>query len=60
MITTKDHRVSKLEKSKFISLKKLNGWNYFLFINIDRESNKIELFAGSEIEKRVTVKKRKT
>jgi len=51
------NRVSRLEKSKWTSLKKLNGWKHYEVINIDKKSNKIELFAVCEKEKRVTVKK---
>ena len=51
------NRVSKLEKSKWTSLKKLNGWKHYEVINIDKKSNKIELFAVCEKEKRVIVKK---
>jgi len=46
-----------LEKSKWTSLKKLNGWKHYEVINIDKKSNKIELFAVCEKEKRVIVKK---
>ena len=53
----KYNRVSKLEKSKWASLKKLNGWRHYEVINIDKKSNKIELFAVCEKEKRVIVKK---
>ena len=53
----KYNRVSKLEKSKWTSLKKLNGWKHYEVINIDKKSNKIELFAVCEKEKRVIVKK---
>jgi len=51
------NRVSKLEKSKWTSLKKLNGWKHYEVININKKSNKIELFAVCEKEKRVIVKK---
>ena len=51
------NRVSKLEKSKWTSLKKLNGWKHYEVINIDKKSNKIELFAVCEKEKRVIIKK---
>ena len=51
------NRVSKLEKSKWTSLKKLNGWKHYEVINIDKKSNKIELFAVCEKEKRIIVKK---
>jgi len=53
----KYNRVSKLEKSKWTSLRKLNGWKHYEVINIDKKSNKIELFAVCEKEKRVFIKK---
>ena len=53
----KYNRVSKLGKSKWTSLKKLNGWKHYEVINIDKKSNKIELFAVCEKEKRVIDKK---
>ena len=53
----KYNRVSKLEKSKWTSLKKHNGWKHYEVINIDKKSNKIELFAVCEKEKRLIVKK---
>ena len=51
------NRVSRLEKSKWTSLKKLNGWKHYEVINVNKKSNKIELFAVCEKEKRVIVKK---
>ncbi len=51
------NKVSKLEKSKWTSLRKLNGWKHYEVINIDKKSNKIELFAVCEKEKRIIVKK---
>ena len=51
------NRVSKLKKSKWTSLRKLNGWKHYEVINIDKKSNKIELFAVCEKEQRVIVKK---
>ena len=53
----KYNKVFKLEKSKWTSLKKLNGWKHYEVINIDKKCNKIELFAVCEKEKRVIVKK---
>ena len=53
----KYNRVSKLEKSKWTSLKKLKGWKHYEVINIDKKNNKIELFSVCEKEKRVIVKK---
>ncbi len=54
----KYNRVSKLEKSKWTSLKKLNGWKHYEVINIDKKSSEIELFAVCDREKRVIVKKK--
>ena len=51
------NRVSRLEKSKWTSLKKHSGWKHYEVINIDKKSNKIELFAVCEKEKRLIVKK---
>ena len=51
------NRVSKLKKSKWTSLRKLNGWKHYEVINTDKKSNKIELFAVCEKEKRVFIKK---
>ena len=53
----KYNRVSKLEKSKWTSLKKLNGWKHYEVIKVDKKRNNIELFAVCEKEKRVTVEK---
>ena len=53
----KYNKVSKLDKSKWTSLKRLNGWKHYEVINIDKRNNKIELVAVCEKEKRVIVKK---
>ena len=53
----KYNRVSKLERSKWTSLKRLNGYKHYEVIEIDKKKNKIELFAICEKEKRVTVEK---
>ena len=51
------NRVSKLEKSKWTSLEKLNGWKHYEVINVDKKNDQIELFAICEKEKRVVVKR---
>ena len=51
------NKISKLEKSKWTSLKKLNGWRHYEVINIDNKNNQIELFAVCEKEIRVIVKR---
>ena len=52
------NRISKLDKSKWTSLKKLNGWSHYEVLNIDKKNDKIELFAVCEKEKRVIVSKK--
>ena len=51
------NKISKLEKSKWTSLKKLNGWRHYEVINIDNKNNQIELFAVCENEIRIIVNK---
>ncbi|RPG61472.1 MAG: TIGR02450 family Trp-rich protein [Flavobacteriaceae bacterium TMED238] len=51
------NKISKLEKSKWTSLKKLNGWRHYEVININSKNNQIELFAICENEIRVIVNK---
>ena len=53
----KYNRVFKLERSKWTSVKKLNGWRHYEVLNIDKKNNKIELFAVCEKSKRIIVKK---
>ena len=51
------NKISKLENSKWTSLKKLNGWKHYEVINVNKKSNQIELFAVCEKEIRVIVKR---
>ena len=51
------NKLSKLEKSKWTSLKKINGWSHYEVLNVDKKNNKIELFAVCEKEKRVIMTK---
>ena len=53
----KYNRVFKLERSKWTSVKKLNGWRHYEVLNIDKKNNKIELFAVCEKSKRIIVNK---
>ena len=50
------NKISKLENSKWTSLKKLNGWKHYEVINVNRKNNEIELFAVCEKEIRVIIK----
>ena len=51
------NKLSRLEKSKWTSLKKINGWSHYEVLNVDKKNDKIELFAICEKEKRVILKK---
>tara|TARA_B100001250_G_C19743196_1_gene764013 strand:- start:61 stop:441 length:381 start_codon:yes stop_codon:yes gene_type:complete len=60
VISDKDkkyNKVSKLDKSKWTSSVKLNGWKHYEVINVDKKNKKIELFAVCEKDKSVIVKK---
>ena len=52
------NKMSNLLKSKWTSLKKINGWSHYEVLNIDKKNDKIELFAVCEKEKRVIVGKK--
>ena len=49
------NRLSKLNKSKWTSLKKINGWKHYEVANIDKKNKKIELFSICDKENRVIV-----
>ena len=51
------NKISKLENSKWTSLKKLNGWKHYEVININKKNNQIELFAVCENKIRVIVQR---
>ena len=51
-------KMSNLLKSKWTSLKKINGWSHYEVLNIDKKNDKIELFAVCEKEKRLIVSKK--
>ena len=51
------NRLTKLEKSKWTSLEKFNGWKHYEVINVNKKNDQVELFAICEKEKRVMVKK---
>tara|TARA_B100000900_G_scaffold340831_1_gene303748 strand:- start:761 stop:1036 length:276 start_codon:yes stop_codon:yes gene_type:complete len=60
MINNSDNvsnKLYKLEKSKWTSLKKLNGWSHYEVLNINKRNEKIELFAVCEKEKRIILTK---
>ena len=52
------NKISKLENSKWTSLKKLNDWKHYEVININKKNNQIELFAVCENKIRVIVNKK--
>ena len=47
----KYNRVSKLDRSKWTSLKRLHGWKHYEVVNVDKKNDKIELFAICEKKK---------
>ena len=54
----KYNKVSKLDRSKWTSLKRLNGWKHYEVVNIDKKNKEIELFAVCEKEKRVIIQEK--
>ena len=53
----KQNRISKLDKSKWTSLKKLNGWRHYEVLNINKKDDMIELFAICDKSKKGFCKK---
>ena len=51
----KYNKVIKLDKSKWTSLEKINGYKHYEVISINKKKNKIELFPICEKERRITV-----
>ena len=51
------NRVSKLYKSKWTSLKKINGWKHYEVANIDKKNKRIELLSICDKKNRVIVDK---
>ena len=51
----KYNNVIKLDKSKWTSLEKINGYKHYEVISINKKKNKIELFPICEKERRITV-----
>ena len=51
------NKISKLEKSKWKSLKKLNAWKHYEVIKINKENNQIELFPVCKNKIRLIIKK---
>jgi len=52
---SKLYNMKKLNKSKWTSLKKLNGWKHYEVINIDKKNNSVELFAICDNDKKAFV-----
>ena len=51
------NKLSSLEKSKWTSLKKVNGCSHYEVLNINKRTDKIELFAICQRDKRAVVTK---
>lgn len=54
----KFNKVSNLHRSKWTSLKKLNGWKHYEVVNIDKKNDFIELFAICDRSKKTIVNKK--
>ena len=52
------YNMKKLNKSKWTSLKKLNGWKHYEVININKKNNSVELFAICDNDKKAFVNKK--
>lgn len=52
------YNMKKLNKSKWTSLKKLNGWKHYEVVNIDKKNNSVELFAICDNDKKAFVNKK--
>tara|TARA_A100001015_G_C14891367_1_gene672549 strand:- start:903 stop:1127 length:225 start_codon:yes stop_codon:yes gene_type:complete len=53
----KFNRTTKLQGSKWTSLKKLNGWRHYEVININKKEDSIELFAICDSDERAFINK---
>ena len=51
------NRTTKLQGSKWTSLKKLNGWRHYEVININKKEDSIELFAICDNDERAFINK---
>ncbi len=53
----KQNRITKLNNSKWTSLKKIEGWRHYEVLNINKNEGLVELFAVCDKSKKIIVKK---
>tara|TARA_B100002019_G_scaffold51046_1_gene43412 strand:+ start:160 stop:387 length:228 start_codon:yes stop_codon:yes gene_type:complete len=53
----KHNRLSHLQKSKWTSLERLNGWRHYEVLNVFKKSETVELFSVCEAENRIFLNK---
>ena len=53
----KQNRLSHLQKSKWTSLERLNGWKHYEVLNVFKKSGTVELFSACEAENHIFLNK---
>ena len=53
----KHNRISNLEKSKWTSIKKLNGWKHYEVLNVNKKRGIVELFPPCEAKTHIFINK---
>jgi len=53
----KHNRLSHLQKSKWTSLERLNGWRHYEVLNVFKKSGIVELFSACEAENHIFLHK---
>ena len=53
----KHNRISYLQKSKWTSLEKLNGWRHYEVLNVDKKRGIVELFSACKADNHIFLNK---
>ena len=53
----KHNRISHLKKSKWTSIKKLNGWKHYEVLNVNKKRGTVELFPPCEAKTHIFINK---
>ena len=53
----KHNRLSHLQKSKWTSLERLNGWRHYEVLNVFKKSGTVELFSACEADNHIFLNK---
>ena len=51
------NRISHLQRSKWTSLKKINGWKHYEVLNVDKKRGIVELFSACEASNHIFLNK---